>query len=277
MKKIFIGLIIFLIYSINRDICFANVIIQIPDTVITKDIITLPINGSIEVNKKTGDILECCFELNGATTDIISIVGTDECAIIDKNISFSFDKENNKLIFSTTEFKSNFNGILFYLTLNIYPRIDFYYKHASFVEIIPTEVSINKNKINLTAKKGTINIKNINVKQDYSERFSYAFPNPFSYETELYFSIESESTFKLEIYNYYGELIQVIPLENNIFNFTIMDASRKIINLTENYKFQRGLYKIILQPQVILAQTGAYRLVFDINNNRHIVNVSFIK
>lgn len=275
MKKILI--IIFVLVISNISIYANDILIQVPDTNITNGSIVIPIKGSIDVSQSGNDTLEYSFDILGASVDVVSINGGSNCGITSENIIFNFDSENNKLTFSTTKFLNKFTGVLFYLTLNVYPRVDFYYKDYFFVEIVPASVKLNNVDLEFNAEIGKISIDTLDVIQNYKERFSYAFPNPFSYETEIYFSIEEATPLKLIIYNYGGEIVQTIPEENDIFRYIVMDAERKLIDINSDYIFERGLYKIILQPQYIMAQNGAYRLMFITNRSKYVVNVSFVK
>ncbi len=276
MKKLVLILFIFC----NVNLLFAkDLYVTINNAKTELGIIEIPVLGNTNNNFTTNKI-KYSFDLDGAFAEVLEIKGGNDFGFEELSPKFEITEKTAGhyiLTVFSEKVKSNFEGKLFNIVINMFPKMDFYYKDYSSLKITPTSAAINDKIVDITANAGIISITNIEANQTYNERVSYAYPNPFSYETEIYFSIKEETTLKLTISNYVGEIIQEIPAENDIFNFIVMNAAREIIDFTEDYIFPRGLYKMVLRPEPTISSMGNYRLLFETKYKKHNINISFSK
>lgn len=277
MKKI---IILLAIYIININILSAQELtVKINDNETNIGTIKIPVFGNTN-NDFGSHNIEYLFELRGAFVEVVEVLGGTDFAFEETKPNFTLEEQQagkyTLKVFSQ-KVKSNFEGKLFEIVLDIFPQIDFYYKNYFFIHITPTKLAIDEEEVAINAVSGIISIKNIATNQTYEEQFSHAFPNPFSYETAIFFSIKEETTLKLTIYNYIGEAIQEIPKNNNIFHYILINAEREIIDFNEQYILNKGLYKIVLRPIKPLASIGTYKLLFQTKTTNHTLNISCVK
>ena len=277
MKKI---IILLAIYIININILSAqDLTVKINNNETNIGTIKIPVFGNTN-NDFASHNIEYSFELKGAVVKVAEVLGGNDFAFEETKPNFTLEEQQGgkyTLKVFSQKVKSNFEGKLFEVVLDIFPQIDFYYKNYFFIHITPTKLAIDEEEVAINAVSGTISINNIVTNQTYEEQFSHAFPNPFSYETVIFFSIEEETTLKLTIYNYIGETIQEIPKNDNVFHYILINAEREIIDFNEQYILNKGLYKIVLRPIKPLASIGTYKLLFQTKTKNHTLNISCLK
>lgn len=277
MRKIIILLAIYIV-SINV-INAQELTVKINDNETNIGALKIPVLGNTN-NDFGSHNIEYSFELRGANVEVVEVLGGDDFAFEETKPNFTLEEQQGgkyTLKVFSQKVKSNFEGKLFELVVDIFPQIDFYYKNYFFISITPTKLAIDDEEVAINAVSGTILINNIATNQTYEEQFSHAFPNPFSYETVIFFSIKEATTLKLTIYNYIGEFIQEIPKDNNIFQYILINAEREIIDFNEQSILNKGLYKIVLRPIKPVASIGTYKLLFQTKTTNHTLNISCLK
>ncbi len=259
----------------------ADFSVKINNMRLTSNLDIIPVYGSIgniDTNQKIG----FNFIITGASNsvDICSALAGDSCAISEKKpeLTTKYHTTQKELLVNVSSnfVKSNYNGKLFDLEINFLPLLDFYY-NSTYLEITPSFVTIGNDTIILPEEKSKITIKPIEANQNYHESISLPIPNPFSYELDTYFSIEQETILNIIIYNSDGQVIQKIPGKEDFFKYWIQNASREFVELKENSKIPRGLYKLNLKPYELVISTGIYRLLFETEKKSYLINISYIK
>ncbi len=252
--------------------------ISIHDTIAKSGVITLPVYGSTA--NISGNI-EYTLKLSGAECSIFSIAGGQQFGFIDPlpayNLTVNTDGSRNLHVRSSSV-QPNFSGILFEIKISIFPKVDFYSKYNIQLEISPMFFAVDSAKTDFdSVKSGIITIQPTQAIQTYNEEFSYNYPNPFSYETEIFFSIDEETPITIYIYNYNGDEVQRIPYNDMNFYCTFVTPTGEVLKIDESYKFKRGLYKLVLRPKPTTLEMGSYYLVFETNKNKHTLNMLYVK
>jgi hypothetical protein len=255
----------------------AQVTVLIGDTTTKNDCISIPVTG------KTSDFkdkkVEYGFELNWVHSEILGIVAQKDYAL--NNESFSYLHETNMLTVSSENFASNFTGTLFEINIRLLPRMDFFVLWENTFEITPKYVKIisptgDTDSIILDSPTASIYIDTINSYQTFIEDVSINYPNPFNYETVIFFSINEPTPVKMELYGFDGNIIQKIPADiNGALEFEIINSNRDKIEFTNDYKFPKGLYKVVFRINRAVLATGQYRLLFETNKIKKLINLSF--
>ena len=255
----------------------AEVTVSISDTTIKSDCIAIPIYGT--TTNFNGKKIEYGFQLNWVQAEILGITTNQNFALNSENFSYFYDWKSRMLTVSSENFTSNFSGILFEINFRLLPRMDFFMNHEIFT-LTPKYVKItsseNDTTINLSSSSASIRIDTISANQTFKEGVSTNYPNPFFYETVLFFSINEPTTVNMELYDFIGNIIQKIPEDiDGALHFRFFDASNNEIKINNNYEFSQGIYKVIFRINHAILATGQYRLLFETNQNKRLINLSF--
>ena len=280
LKIILLALSLF--FGVFAKTANAAVTVEIRDTTIKSDCISIPITGTTADFK--GKKVEYGFEVNWVNFEILGIVTQPNYALNDESeyFSYSYNHETRILTVTSENFSSSFTGTLFEINIRLLPRMDFFMTWENVFQIAPKYVAITSTSsqetdtINFVSSAASIFIDTINANQTFKEGVSLNYPNPFNYETVIFFSIDEPTPVKMELYNFSGSVLQKIP-ENvdGALYFHFYDAFNNEIEVSDNYEFSKGLYKVILRINRAVLATGQYRLLVKTNQNRKLINLSF--
>lgn len=259
----------------------AEFTVEIKDTTVKTDYILMPINGTTGGNL-SGKTVEYFFELNWLPMEILSINSKDTYAVKGDNITYSFSDSSRILKVSCKNISSNFTGTLFEINFRLLPYVDFYNEWKKELTIQPKKIRIYSSKdndttIQLDNKTASIKIDTIKSNQTYIENISVNYPNPFNNETLMFFSVLEPTTAKAYLYNFAGGIVQNIPddLEGAVF-VKCFDSYNNEIKITSDYKFLKGVYKIVLKANPEKITVGQYRFLFETNKIKSSINISYI-
>jgi hypothetical protein len=269
IKKITL-FIIFLLVS--NFIIKAQAVIQ--DTTINTDIVSLPVYGTTaDWENKT---IEYSFKTNWVSFQLLDVVADNNSAVLDKEIEYKYEWENNSIIVTIHSIKPNFNGTLFNIVIRVLPKVDFYFT-GEFFEITPMKILVSDGEdvssINLGDKTAQINFNYIPANLTYRSDVSLNYPNPFSSETFLLFSLSETKEVNFEIYNVLGTCVQNIPGIGNAFRYEIIDSKHNLIAITENNTLEKGLYRIKLIREHSKLAKGVYYLVVRIGDENRTIRI----
>jgi len=267
----FIFFLLFFVPTVKSEIT-----VSVKDTTIKTDRISFPISGTTANFK--GKKVEYGFQFNWVHKEILGINFNQNFALTNGNFSYKYDSENRFLTVTSENFSSNFTGTLFEINLRLLPRVDFF-RPNEVVTITPKYVRItaseNDTTVHFSNISASIFIDTVEGNQTFREAVSANYPNPFGYETVVFFSIDTPTPLKIQLYGFEGSIIQTIPVDiDGALFFTFFDSDNRVIEVNENYEFPRGIYKVVLRVNYAILATGQYRVSFETNQKKTLLNIS---
>ena len=276
MQKIILYSLAMFLFTV---IAKAEITISISDTTTKTSHISIPINGT--TTNFFGKKVEYTFDLHWVHHELLGIITKNNYALNpNANFSYSFDFESRILTVSSENFRSNFTGTLFEISILLLPRMDFFRPWERVFTITPKNVKVIDGNDTATTvftnPPARIFIDTVASNQTFREAVSLNYPNPFNYETVIFFSIYEPTPVKMELYAFDGSILQRMPEDiDGALHFSFYDSSNNLIEMENNHTFPQGIYKLVLRINRVQLSSGQYRLSFITNKNRNLLNISF--
>ncbi len=263
---------LFLLFS-SVDLLATDFKIQVKDTVIPSGrVYSIPVIGQIP--KQAAGRIGLSFRFNGLVLDIKSIQGAAQLGFNDEQINFttnSSDWEQAVITLSSSNYKSDYSGILFYLNIEALVGPD----TVSVLE--PIELQLDGVSIGAELSKGYILTTSPIINQKYPEGIGRCFPNPFTGDGFFKFNVEKESKVKFSIFSYYGRLVQTSSSESNYLEITVFNSKMQKIESPSDHVFDEGTYLLKITPLSQEMAAGLYFIIMETRYGVHNSNFVYIR
>jgi len=273
MKYRFI--LIFILFLITFETALSRDYVRIHDTTITRGGVHY-IEVYSNLNFLQIESIDLLLSFNANVIDIKRVIGggnyllQDETKEVELNLS---NLENSTArIFSDNLLQSS-TGVLFALEVEGLVYSD------SITLVTPIRFLLSGNEVKeVNFMAGRITVSGVQLIDSEAEWLGNAYPNPFTYWTDLKFRISKESKVDFDIFDYSGRRIVSYPKnDTDELIFYIYDENNAQINEPKNHIYSEGEYRIQIHPQGLYLKPGPFYLLMRTAQNVYQSNFFYIK
>ena len=268
-------IIVALILLLAKNVSAEEYYVAISDTTLQRTASThlIPVKGKL--GSRIGDSLKIGLTFNAMVVDIKRATGGSNYGITDDNIHIDLSVgtwESAEIMISSKLFKTNYEGVLFYLELETLAA------PSSQCIISPFIMTIDNSIIESDFSAGLITTNEPIVNQKNIESIGLCYPNPFADETSLVFNIEDTTKVKFSFYSSAGKKIAELPKDNNIsLIMNLYNFQNPQIDFTSDYLFKPGEYRLKLKPIAGKFSSGMYYIIMQTKKGTYNTNFMYVK
>ncbi len=223
------------------------------------------VRGSLDI---PADSVEINLKYNKTQLNIINVFSDENNIFMEPVLKFySIDANPDSIILVIKSKRINSAGKDF---CNI--KLSALFNQDSIFQLKPTNLIINGKKADSTFKTG-----NIRLLKTIKSEISFAYPNPFGYETKVGFTLFDEKEVSINIYNSSGRMVKNIDKNYEYPEFIFLDSESQVIRFHPEEKQTKGRYYMNWQPKIGFWPSGVYYIVFNIGGEIFQTNVILVK